>query len=270
MFLSHEQLCTYRDDGFLVLDELFSADEVDVLRDALARDCRAPGEHLVVEDGSDEVRAVYASHRREPEFAGLVRSSRLLGPARQLLGAEAYVYQFKVNTKHAFTGERWAWHQDYVAWMLADNLPAPRLVNVGLFLDDVTEFNGPVIFVPGSHRADVGGARRRGDGLSAEHIDPDDIALAPAQLAALVDRRGLVSPKGRAGTAVLFHPQVVHGSASNMSPFHRRLLIVTYNDVANLPRPPGEPRPDYLVGRDTRPLTPIDHPLTALARTVTA
>ena len=30
-------------------------------------------------------------------------------------------------------------------------MPAPLIINVGVFLDDVTEFNGPLFFVLGSH-----------------------------------------------------------------------------------------------------------------------
>ncbi|WP_405784368.1 phytanoyl-CoA dioxygenase family protein [Streptomyces sp. NBC_00859] len=70
----------------------------------------------------------------------------------------------------------------------------------------------------------------------------------------------MTSPKGPAGSVVLFSPEIVHGSAPNMSPFARRLLIATYNDTANLPQPVGEPRPDYVVCRATEPLRPLDAP----------
>lgn len=261
MYLSEDQLNQYHEDGFLILNCLFSREEVQLFQDAYDRDSAVPGEHRVVEDGGDEVRAVYASHQRQPEFATLVRSARMLGPVRQLLAEDVYIYQFKINAKPAFGGDKWSWHQDYVAWRLADNLPAPRQVNVALFLDDVTEFNGPVIFVPGSHRSGLVRDDRRAEARSAQHLDPDDIALAPDRVASLANAHGLRSPKAPAGSVVLFHPEIVHGSAANMSPFQRRLLIATYNDVANQPRPLGEPRPDYLVCRDARPLRIADTPL---------
>ena len=31
-------------------------------------------------------------------------------------------------------------------------MPTPRVVNAVLFLDEVNEFNGPLIFIPGSHK----------------------------------------------------------------------------------------------------------------------
>ncbi|WP_086831385.1 phytanoyl-CoA dioxygenase family protein [Streptomyces sp. NRRL B-24572] len=260
MRLTQEQMDRYQEDGFLLLDSALGDDEIARLREAFDRDCQVPGPQRVAEEGRDEVRAVYASHHRQPEYAGLIRDPRLLVPVQQLLTDDVYVYQFKINAKPAFGGEKWSWHQDYVAWQIADNLPAPLQVNVAVFLDDVDEFNGPVIFLPGSHRSGLVNKARKATAKSAQHLDPDDIALSEEQLSGLVAERGMVSPKGRAGSVVLFSPEIVHGSAPNMSPFPRRLLIMTYNDTTNLPRWDGEPRPDYVVCRDTDPLRALDAP----------
>lgn len=270
MRLHQRQVDQYHRDGFLVMESLLDQREVERLRESFARDCEVPGPHLVVEDDSAEVRAVYASHHRQPEFAGLIRDARVLGPVQQLLTDDVYVYQFKINAKPAFGGERWAWHQDYLAWRIADGLPAPRQVNIGVFLDDVTEFNGPVIFVPGSHRGGLVRESRKTGAKSEQHLDPDDISLTPRQLAEHVDRHGMTSPKGPAGSVVFFSPEIVHGSAPNMSPFARRLLIATYNDVTNLPEAPGGQRPEYVVCRDTEPLRPLPEPFLDSFRTVTA
>jgi ectoine hydroxylase len=265
VILSQAQIDRYRKTGFLAIDSLFSADEVDLLCDGFREDSTNPGPHRIQETDGDEVRAVYASHLRRREFATLVRSPRMLGPVRQLLTDDVYVYQLKTNAKPAFGGDRWAWHQDYVAWKIADNLPAPSLVNVGLFLDDVTEFNGPLILLPGSHRSGLVRDTRNEQALSAQHLDPDDISLKPAEMRDLVDRHGMASMHGKAGSVVFFSPEIVHGSGPNMSPFSRRLLLVTYNDVANQPTWPGEPRPEYLVGRlGDGPLQITDEPLLPL------
>lgn len=266
MRLSDQQLGQYRDRGFLVVDDMFDSDEVEILRAGFARDSAPPGPHVVRESDGVHVRSVYASHLRHPEFAALVRLPRLLQPVRQLLDAEVYVYQFKINSKVPFGGEQWAWHQDYTAWQLADNLPAPSLVNVAVALDEVTEFNGPMIYVPGSHRDDLIQQRGRPETTSGHHIDPEDIALTRDQLAGVVGRWGMSSPKGPAGTVIFFHPEIAHGSALNMSPYPRTVLIITYNDVTNSPRPAGSPRPEYLVGRDLRPLEPRDVSLLRLTQ----
>lgn len=256
--LSENDIRTYWRDGLLVLPGLFDPVEASALQAAFERDATIPGEHRITEPNGTEVRAVYASHTRQTEYRALTCSARLLRSVQQLIGQDVYLYQLKINAKSAFGGDSWAWHQDYVAWKLADNIPGPELVNVVVFLDDVTEFNGPIIFVPGSHADGLARKDRNSQHRSVKHLDPDDIALSEADMAELVGRHGLVSPKGAAGTAVFFHPEIVHGSAANMSPFARRLVIVTYNQVLNAPRPVGEPRPEYLVGRDTRPLVARD------------
>jgi ectoine hydroxylase len=252
--LTAKDIAMYEHDGLLVLPELFTNDEVDVLRAAFERDARIPGEHRIAEDNGQDVRAVYASHLRQAEYSALIRSPRILRPIWQLLGPELYLYQFKINAKPGFGGDGWAWHQDYVAWRIADRIRAPRLINVVIFLDDVNQFSGPIVFVPGSHTDGLVSTERRDEHRSDQHLDPDDIALTPAEMISLVDRHGMVGATGPAGTVAFFHPEVVHGSAPNISPFARRVAIATYNDIHNTPRPIGEPRPEYLVCRDTRPL----------------
>ncbi|MFD0400242.1 phytanoyl-CoA dioxygenase family protein [Kitasatospora sp. NPDC127121] len=270
MHLSEEQITRYHEDGFLLVESVLDDREVERLRAAFQRDCRVHGPQVIREESRDEVRAVYASHHRQPEYAGLIRDPRMLAPVRQLLTDDVYVYQLKINAKPAFGGEKWSWHQDYVAWRLADRLPAPLQVNVGVFLDAVDEFNGPMIFVSGSHRHGPMRGSRTAEAKSAQHLDPEDIALTPDQLSTLVAERGMVSPKGPAGSIVFFSPEIVHGSAPNMSPFPRRLLIATYNDTANLPSWTGEPRPDYVVCRDTGPLRILDAPFLDVLEGVSA
>ena len=62
------------------------------------------------------------------------------------------MHQFKINGKMAFEGDVWQWHQDYGTWKNDDLMPTERAMNVAIFLDDVNEFNGPLMFIPGSHK----------------------------------------------------------------------------------------------------------------------
>lgn len=248
MELNDEQRAQYHRDGFLVSGQL-EPEEVAVLVQAFERDCLTNhGPHLITEDDTGLVRALYAPHLRQPEYTSLVQDKRILAPARQLVTDDLYVYQCKINSKMPFTGDKWAWHQDYPAWRLADNLATPRLVNVAVFLDEVTEFNGPLVFVPGSHRGGFIDVVQQRKGRSAQHLDPADIALSTPVLKSLVDTAGMSAPKGPAGTIVFFSPEIVHGSANNISPYPRRLLIITYNDATNLPHWTSARRPEYLVG----------------------
>ena len=253
--LNDGQLQELDNRGFLVIENFISSVECAALLEAYQRDIEIDGEHRIFEDDGEVVRAVYASHVRQPEFHALVRTPRLLSTAQQVLGADVYVYQFKINCKAPFTGGGWSWHQDFTAWQLLDNLKTPRLINFGIFFDEVSEFNGPIVFVPGSHkRGTIQRALARDANSSIKHLDPNDIALTSAEMTELVDRYGLESAKGEAGTAILFSPEIVHGSMPNVSPFPRRVLIGTYNDISNVPPTSGKPREAYLVGRDATPL----------------
>ena len=79
----------------------------------------------------------------------------MVEPVEDLFGEAVYMHQFKVNGKMAFKGDVWQWHQDYGTWLNDDMMPTERAMNVAIFLDDVNQFNGPLMFIPGSHRKGV-------------------------------------------------------------------------------------------------------------------
>jgi ectoine hydroxylase len=259
MLLTDEQRREYDRRGLLVLDEAITEDELRALREAFDRDKRRDGEHRVVEDDGRSVRAVYAPHLRDDEFRRFAAHRLVLGAATDVVSSELYIYQYKVNTKRAFGGGAWAWHQDYIAWRIQDGLPRPDAVTVAVFLDEVDEFNGPMICIPGSHRRGEITPPSSGGG-SDGHLDPSDIELGPEQVAELADRFGLEAPKGPPGTVMLFHPNIVHASAQNVSPRARDLALITYCAVDNQPTR-EVPRPEHLVGRSRTALTITESPV---------
>ena len=138
-------------------------------------------------------------------------------------------------------------------------MPRPDAVNIMIFLDEVTEFNGPLIVIPKSHQVggvDVESKRsQKGGGDWEENVSAYlKYSLDEDTIKAMAEKGGMLAPKGSRGSVLFFHPNIAHGSGVNISPHHRRLLIVTYNDVKNAPDPEKLWRPDFLVGRDTRPL----------------
>ena len=219
----------------------------------------------VMEKETGVVRSVYGSHRTREIFGRMVRDPRLLVPAQAILEDEVYVHQFKINAKLAFRGEVWEWHQDYIFWRNEDGMPTSRVVTVAIFLDEVNEFNGPLLFIPGSQRGGVIEPRARHGGDDTEPSWKADVAAALSYtveqdtLAELVrENGGIVAPKGPAGSVLFFDGNVVHGSAPNMSPFDRMLALVTYNAVSNAPAAKASPRPDFLCNRDFTPVTPLE------------
>ncbi len=251
MRLSDAQLKRFRDDGFLILPGLFSLQEVEVLRAQLPALFAERCPENFREKDSDVVRTAMALHRRNAVYARLVRHPRLVKPAMQILGTDAlYIQQVKVNAKEAFSGEVWQWHYDFATHHGEDGVPAPLALNLHVFLDEVNEFNGPLVFIRGSHR----------NGPAPTSLDVVTTSyplwtVASDTVTRLVAEGGLVAAKGPPGTALIFGDCLVHGSSINMSPWPRRIFSLILNPIANaLTR---HKRPDHQHHRDLSPVMPL-------------
>ena len=227
--LSGEELDTFHRDGVVVLPGRFSLDEVEELRAVLDGLMDDDVPENIREKSSGVVRTAMGLHLRHERFAELVRDPRFLEPAAQILGdVPVYAQQVKVNAKAAFTGEQWQWHYDFATHHHEDGVPEPLALNMHIFLDDVTEFDGPLMFVRGSHA----------DGPAATTLDTEttsfDLWTVDAEVVGpLAERGGLICPKGPAGTMLIFGDAIVHASPPNMSPWPRRIFSLIVNPVGN-------------------------------------
>jgi ectoine hydroxylase len=247
MKLTQEQILQFEEQGFLFFPELFLPEEVKVLADEVPRLYAQNRPENVREKGSDAVRTNFAAHMYSLPFAKLARHPRMVEPIVHLFGEEVYMHQFKINGKMAFDGDVWQWHQDYGTWKNDDLMPEPRAMNVAIFLDEVNEFNGPLMLIPGSHRRGVIEARHDTSTTSYPlwTIDHETIAK-------LVGRGGIVAPKGPPGSMILFHSCLVHASSSNLSPWNRVSVYLSLCAVSNHIR--RFKRPEYIAHRDFAPL----------------
>jgi ectoine hydroxylase len=267
MKLTDQQRATYHDQGYLFVPDCFTPAEAELLRAQLPGVYAEPNPGTVYEEGTDVVRMVHGVHADNEVFGRLVRHPKVLEPARQLLDDHVYVHQFKINAKAAFTGDVWAWHQDFVFWHAEDGMPTPRSVNAAVFLDDVTEFNGPLIVVPETHK--IGMRDTDEKSVDVAQDDPEwmshmtvelKYSLEQETLAENVTKYGMVGPKGAAGSVLFFSPSIFHGSAPNMSPFSRTLALISYNSVENKLQDVPNPRPWFLANRDFTPLDALPEP----------
>ncbi len=228
MLLSADQLDALNREGYLVLPDLFTAAEVDALRDRLPVLFADGHEGNIIERESGEVRTSMGLHLRDECYAALVRHPRLVEPAMQILGEAVYVQQVKVNVKAAFSGEVWQWHYDFATHHEEDGVPKPLALNLHVFLDDVSEFNGPLWFIPGSHTAGAHGAF-----LDTATTSYPLWVVEPPKVAALADKNGMVSATGPKGTGLIFFDTLLHGSPPNMSPWNRAIFSLILNPVSN-------------------------------------
>ncbi len=195
-------------------------------------------------------RTSFAAHTYNDAFAKLGRHPRLVEPVEQVLNEETYMHQFKINGKQAFDGDVWQWHQDYGTWQRDDGMPEARAMNIAVFLDDVNEYNGPLHFIPGSHKEGVVAA---GHDLSTTSYPL--WTLDGPKVKELVDKGGMVAPKGPKGSMIMFHGCLVHGSPSNMSPWNRVIVYLTLcaksNHIVQFKRPA------YIAHRNFTPIAKL-------------
>jgi len=254
MRLTPEQLAQFDRDGYLVFPGLFNPDETRVLTDAVPDLYARREAYNVREKGSDAVRTNFAAHMYSEPFARLGRHPRMIEPVQDLFGGEQlYMHQFKINGKMAFEGDVWQWHQDYGTWKNDDLMPTERAMNVAIFLDDVNEFNGPLMFIPGSHKKGVIDAKHDLTTTSYPLWTVDHELITQLVARAGGKSGGIVSPKGPAGSMILFHSCLVHASTSNLSPWNRVSVYLSLCAVSNHVR--RFKRPEYIAHRDFAPIT---------------
>lgn len=250
MKLNDKQIKHFSDDGYLIIPELFSAGEAALLRDQLPSIFAERCPENFREKASDVVRTAMALHLRNPVFARLVRHPRLAGPAMQILGPDVYVQQVKVNAKEPFAGEVWQWHYDFATHHGEDGVQRPLALNLHVFLDEINDYNGPLLFIPGSHRG--GPVASALDTTTTSYplwtVDNDTVS-------SLIEAEGLVTAKGPPGTGLIFGDCMVHGSPANMSPWPRRIFSLILNPVSNAAT--RHRRPDHQHHRDVTPLAPL-------------
>lgn len=272
MFLIKEQIEFYHQNGFLLLPDHFNSAEVKIIAAQIPAVLGEDSPRRILEKNG-AVRTVFASHSTNEVFGQFSRVARLVEPARQLLGSEVYIHQFKINPKVALDGDQWEWHQDFLYWHREDGMPTPRVVSVALFLQDVNDFNGPMLLIPGSHREGMMGvpphekySLKVDEPVEQDGHSPVWMPTLTADLkykidkeilARLVAKNNICAAKGRAGFVLFFHGNMFHASANNLSPFDRVSVCVAYNSVENRLCEVATPRPAFLANRDFTPLATV-------------
>lgn len=246
MKLTDEQIKQFDEEGWIFLPECFSPEEVAVLK-AEAENIYAEERPEVWRETSGAPRTAFAAHTYNEAFGILGRHPRLIEPLEQVFDEKVYMHQYKINAKASFTGDVWQWHQDYGTWARDDGMPEPRAMNISVFLDEVYTFNGPLMLIPKSHKHGV---------LDAGHDTSTTSyplwTLSEDAVTKLVDEGGLIVPTGKPGGVIMFHGNLVHGSAGNITPYPRKIVYLTLNAVSNYIRTPT--REDWIAHQDFTPI----------------
>ncbi|MEC4722735.1 MULTISPECIES: phytanoyl-CoA dioxygenase family protein [Noviherbaspirillum] len=254
MKLNASQLAAYKRDGFIVLESLFSDEEVKAMKSDLKRIQQIDTDHLVREKTGGIAKTIYKVHEPDSPTASSVfhaatRAPRMLGPAQQLLeDPDLYIYHTKCNLKTAIDGSVWQWHQDFGTWHI-DGVKDPSMTTALIMLDEPTEMGGCLYFIPGSHK--LGSLQPAFDEATGYRFY---VVPKPTMLDILASHPQVVPIIGKPGTVVFFDANIVHASGHNLSGEDRWQAYVVYNQVKNRPGNVENPRPDYVRSTNFAPL----------------
>ena len=228
--LSRAQVEQFRRDGFLVVENLLSEDDMAAVRDradliAGGRAPHVPDDCVQVEPGLRDgplpedralaVRKIYKVAHYDDVMLAHVRNPRLVDVIADLLGSDDIkLYLDQILMKPAFHGSAQAWHQDSGSWR--DLFPMD-LVTAWCALDDATIANGCLWMAPGTHRW----------GMIPRHLQSD-------LQNSFVGQFEPVPVEIPAGGVSFHHSLVFHSSRPNTTPHRRRGSAVHYMRAATI------------------------------------
>ena len=214
--LSEEQIETFERDGYLIVSQAFTPDEVKRIETWTQELVALPeesGKHWVYHEKSlkgGDADLISRIENIVPFHDGFEKLSTVLkGPVGQLLGEEAALFKEKINFKMA-GGDGFKPHQDSQAgWDSYADFFISALVSI----DEATVENGCLQLVNGHHK--------RGLFKSWEPLTEDDMA----------DMEFVLCPT-KPGDIIFFDCYAPHASEPNLTDQPRRLFYATYNRLS--------------------------------------
>jgi ectoine hydroxylase len=260
--LTPDQIAAFDRDGALMVEGLFTGEDLERLRARLDRLVADPivraDERTVIELEQDEVRSIFEVHRSDEVFEEVASDPRVADVARQLLGSDVYIHQSRINLKPGFAGSGFWWHSDFETWHAEDGMPRMRAISASITLTDNHPFNGPLMVMAGSHRTFVSTVGETPEDHYKHSLRKQEIGVPDEDsLRELAEGSEIKQMVGPAGSVIFFDCNIMHGSGGNITPFPRSNVFLVYNSVENAldaPYAANEPRPSFIAAREVDPV----------------
>jgi hypothetical protein len=244
--LSSEDVEAFQRDGFVVVRDVFTDKEVAMMAEAADRLIRLArgfeettmwhgsqfviserepvgnetpdGNRLDTQPPTTRIDRIVWCGGAEPTFSRYGADRRLLRMAADLLESRRMSQLInQLHIKEPGDGVHFEWHQDsthrrYGTNQWRDLNGRGSFIETATAIDPMTPKNGPLQFLPGTHRH--------------EHIEPDpETGQLPDEVLESVEP---VSLEMAPGDVCLFGPFIIHGSDENRSDEPRRLFLNGY------------------------------------------
>ena len=155
-----------------------------------------------------------------PAYYDVINHAATVDMIADLIGPNVKFHHCKINLKLPGSQTQVDYHQDFAYTPHTND----DIITALLMLDDMTEENGCLMVVPGSHRGPMH-SLFNGDTFTGK-VDNTTDADAKAQQVPIY---------GRAGSVCLMHTRLLHGSESNRSQRSRGLYICVYSAADAFP-----------------------------------
>jgi ectoine hydroxylase-related dioxygenase (phytanoyl-CoA dioxygenase family) len=242
MALTPAEIAEFDDRGFLPREALLTSLEVKALHQRLediGNDIVAFPPAFVqiepqVEAGEiagdpirfNNVRKIWSLTKHDALFREYSRHPQILAVVHSLLGPNLKIFVDQTLCKPPRVGSPKPPHQDSAYWTSID---PPHLVVCWMALDDATEDNGCMRFIPGSHKLGV-----------VEHQQLEDFRVEDAK----VDYSSEVAVPLTAGGCSFHHSLAMHRTDANTSSQRRIGVTVAYMSAESKYIGSG-PQPEY-------------------------
>ena len=208
----------FDDDGYFVIENVFSPAEVDEMRSEFERlraiEGQYGGHEVHIEPGAPRLSNLF---NKSAAFDRCFACKPALAAAAYLLG-EIQIYSLNARNPQKGQGQQLL-HSDVPRTSPTDW----RVVNSVVMLDDMTETNGPTRVVPGSHKwvpinvPDVNMAE-----VKQIEVRSDELAIIPKDPMAPHPKE--IKVTGKAGSVAVINGHIWHGGTRNESGEPRRVL----------------------------------------------
>ncbi len=222
--MTEEQRAAYERDGYVIVRDLFDAEETGLLRRAMEVDPAVRNHVIDRRDQEGRSTRIALWNRAGDSVYGLAaRCARKIDKAEALLGGEVYHFQSKLTAKDPEIGGAWEWHQDYGYWYHNGCLE-PLMFSCMIALDRTTRENGCLQLVRGSHRLGR---------IDHVPLTPTQNEADPARMQHILAKHVVFHAEMQPGDGLFFHCNTLHRSDANHSEDRRWTLLICYNAARN-------------------------------------
>lgn len=232
--LTNAQIQSYRNNGFIVIEDFLTPGELEHWREAVTTAVRErggikiPGKEIKVgeADGINEDADYYAKvfdqllnlWQTNEQVKELMFDQRIGKMAAQLAGVDGIrIWHDQALIKRPW-GNPTAWHLDTPFWSFSDR----NAISIWVALDNATLENGCLYFIPGSHkqtRFDKIAIGRNMDGIFDVYPELKASPTVPAPM--------------KAGSCSFHNGLTIHGANANMTSGFRRAMTCAYMPDGN-------------------------------------